>query len=135
MNREEYQQVKKIFQAALDIAPDERAEFLSEKCSDNPELRREVEKLLDSFDSEYLEKPAIGKVAKAIVSTSNLSVGQEIGHYRIIKKIGAGGMGEVFLAEDVRLKRKIALKILPAAVSQNKLICAVSSRKRARLLP
>jgi eukaryotic-like serine/threonine-protein kinase len=120
MNREEYQKVKIIFQAALDLAPDERLDYLNEKCSDNPELRREVERLLNSFDSEYLEQPAIGKVAKSIVSKSNLSIGQEIGHYRIVKKIGAGGMGEVFLAEDVRLKRKIALKILPVAVSQNK---------------
>ena len=120
MNREEYQKVKKIFQSALDIASDERDDYLNEKCSDNPAIRYEVERLLNSFDSDYLEQPAVEKFAETILSKSNLSIGQEFGHYRIIKKIGAGGMGEVFLAEDTRLKRKIALKILPAAVSQNK---------------
>ncbi len=120
MNREDYQQVKQIFQSALDVAPDNLADFLNEKCSDNPNIRHEVEKLLSSFDSDYLEQPAIEKVAESIVSKSNLSIGQEFGHYKIVKKIGAGGMGEVFLAEDVRLKRKIALKILPVAVSRNK---------------
>ncbi len=120
MNREDYQKVKEIFQSALDLASDERTKYLNEKCSDNPSLRCEVERLLDSFDNDYLEQPAVEKFAETVLSKSNLSIGQEIGHYKIVKKIGAGGMGEVFLAEDVRLKRKIALKILPAAVSQNK---------------
>lgn len=120
MNREDYQKVKKIFQSVLDLSLDEREEYLNDECSENPALRSEVERLLGSFNSDYLEQPAIGKVAKAIVSKSNLSIGQKIGHYKIIKKLGAGGMGEVFLAEDMQLKRKIALKILPAAVSQNK---------------
>jgi eukaryotic-like serine/threonine-protein kinase len=118
MNREDYQQIKKIFQSTLDIAPDERAEYLNEKCSDNTSIRHEVERLLSSFDSDYLEKPAVEKFAESIVSKNNLSIGQEIGHYKIVRKIGAGGMGEVFLAEDVRLKRKIALKILPTALSK-----------------
>jgi eukaryotic-like serine/threonine-protein kinase len=87
MNREDYQQVKKIFQSALDIAPDERDEYLNEKCSDNPNIRREVEKLLSSFEPDYLEKPAVEKFAESIISKSNLSIGQEFGHYKIIKKL------------------------------------------------
>ena len=74
MDRKEYQQVKKIFQSALDIEPAERAEFLDEKCSDNPSIREEVEKLLSSFDSEYLEQPAVEKLAETIVA-GNLSDG------------------------------------------------------------
>ena len=119
MNREDYQQVKEIFQAALDIAPAERAAYLNEKCSGNPHLRREVEKLLDSFESDYLEQPAIGKMAE-LVAGDGLADGQFVGHYKIREKIGAGGMGEVFLAEDTRLKRKIALKIMPALHGQDK---------------
>lgn len=50
----------------------------------------------------------------------NLEVGYSLGHYRILKKIGAGGMGEVYLAEDMRLRRKIALKVLPENIAQDK---------------
>ncbi|HRH42004.1 MAG TPA: protein kinase [Pyrinomonadaceae bacterium] len=119
MNREDYQQVKQIFQFALDIAPDERAEFLNQKCSDNIVIRQEVEKLLSSFDSEYLEQPAVEQFAEKIIA-GNLSVGQKIGHYKIVKKIGAGGMGEVFFAEDTRLNRQVAIKILPADFALDK---------------
>ena len=111
MNREDYQQVKQIFQSVLDIVPDNRADYLNEKCSDNIALRREVEKLLSSYESGYLEQPAIEKVAEFMVG-NQLEVGQEIGHYCIIKKIGAGGMGEVYLAEDTKLDRQVAIKIL-----------------------
>jgi eukaryotic-like serine/threonine-protein kinase len=119
MNREDYQKVKKIFQAAFDLAPVERAAFLDDACRDNEDLRREVQRLLDSFESGYLEQPAIGKMAESVVA-AGLSNGQIVGRYKIHEKIGAGGMGEVFAAEDMRLKRKIALKILPALFSLDK---------------
>ncbi|MGC2234622.1 MAG: protein kinase [Pyrinomonadaceae bacterium] len=119
MNREDYQKVKQIFQSALDAAPGERDDFLDEACREDKDLRFEVERLLDSLDSDYLEQPAIGKMAEFIAS-EGLRIGQTVGRYEILEKIGAGGMGEVFLAEDPRLKRKIALKILPAMFSQDK---------------
>ena len=55
MNREDYKRVKQIFQSALDIVPDARARYLDDKCSDDPRFRHEVEKLLDSYKSDYLE--------------------------------------------------------------------------------
>jgi eukaryotic-like serine/threonine-protein kinase len=118
MDREDYQKVKQIFQSALDISPGERARYLNDKCSGNPRFRREVEKLLDSYKSNYLEKPAVGKFAETIVS-SYLAVGQLVGHYKIREKIGAGGMGEVYLAEDSKLDRQVAIKILPREFTED----------------
>ncbi|MGD9562071.1 MAG: protein kinase [Pyrinomonadaceae bacterium] len=113
MNREDYQKVKEIFQAALDLDPRERAAYIDEKCSRDPALRREVEKLFEAYKTDYLEHPAVENFA-AEIGKGSLSGGQEIGHYSIIKKIGAGGMGEVFLAKDTKLDRQAAIKILPA---------------------
>ena len=109
MNRESYQQVKEIFQDVLDIPPDSRDDYLDDRCSDNVAIRREVERLLNSYDSGYLEHPAIENVAEAVVG-DQLEVGHEIAHYKIVEKIGAGGMGEVYLAEDnKRAERRSAV--------------------------
>ena len=69
MNREEYQQVKKIFYAVLDVAPSEHAAFLDETCAGDKDLRREVEKLLNWHETGYLEQPAIENFAEAIVGS------------------------------------------------------------------
>jgi len=119
MNHKDYQQVKQIFQSVLEVTANERADYLDKACDGDDVLRGEVERLLDSFDSGYLEKPAIGKVAELVVG-SGLKVEQEIGHYKIVKKIGAGGMGEVYLAEDTRLDRRVAVKILPSEFAEDK---------------
>lgn len=117
MNRNEWQKVKKIFDAALKLAPEKRGKFLDENCDEDKTLRREVENLLASFkDDSFMEQPAAAELASLIVKrNSKLTDGEQIAHYRILSQIGAGGMGEVYLAMDTRLHRKIALKILPAA--------------------
>ncbi|MCA1624635.1 MAG: protein kinase [Acidobacteria bacterium] len=121
--RERWEQVKEIFDEALRHASDEREQFLDETCQGDEVLRREVQSLLSSFDgaNSFLKKPAVGEVAEVIVSGNNHGVeGQRISYYEIIRQIGAGGMGEVYLAEDVRLNRKVALKVLPENIAEDK---------------
>lgn len=116
MKPEHWQQIKQIFDEASRLAPDKRLQFLDEVCADDKSVRIEVEELLKSFDksTSFLETPAISK------QTNELKKGQIISHYEIIEPIGAGGMGEVFLAKDITLKRKVALKILPLEFTEQK---------------
>ena len=122
MNRNEWQQVKKIFDAALKLAPERRGKFLDENCGEDKILRREVENLLDSFaEDSFMEQPAALEVASVIIKaeTKNLEAGKCFGHYEIVRQIGAGGMGEVYLAEDKKLDRKVAIKILNEQFSRH----------------
>ena len=114
MANENRQQIKNIFNAVWRQKPEERLPFLERVCEDD-ETRREVESLLASFDDSesFLESPAIGEVTDIIESNGKkLEKGQCFAHYEIVKQIGAGGMGEVYLALDKKLDRKVAIKIL-----------------------
>jgi eukaryotic-like serine/threonine-protein kinase len=122
MSNEKWEQVKEIFEAALRHRPEERSKFLDEICADDETVRREVESLLSSFDhaESFMEKPIIGEMAEATtIKKTVFDKGQCLGHYEIIEQIGAGGMGEVYLAQDMRLNRRVALKVLPAASLSN----------------
>jgi len=122
MNPDRWQQVKKIFDTALKLAPGERVRFLDENCSDDKILRQEVEKLLDSFaDDSFMEQPAAREVASVIIEaeTKHLEAGKCFGHYQVIRQIGAGGMGEVYLARDKKLDRLVAVKILNENFAQH----------------
>lgn len=108
-----WQQVKELFASAVELSPSERAVFLAQACDDD-ELRREVETLLASDAPSLMETPAVAMVAESLVSASSeLSAGQFVGPYQIVKAIRGGGMGEVYLARDPRLDRFIVLKLLP----------------------
>ena len=114
MDSERWQKVKGLFDAVVGLAPPEREKILAKTCGDDVKLRREVEKLLASSDDaeSFMEKPAAEAVAGLMSEPKNLAAGTSFGHYEIVKQIGAGGMGEVYLAEDTKLERKVAVKIL-----------------------
>src|SRR5262245_24543960 len=115
MTNERWQRVENLFHTALERQPGEREAFLDKACADDRSLRKDVENLLESFDEagEFIEKPLIEDSLSNASRPSESIVGHKIGNYEILSLLGAGGMGEVYLARDVRLDRRIALKLLP----------------------
>src|SRR5882724_1075560 len=110
------QTIEEIFHAALDQEPDRVGAFLDAACEGDDVLRRNVEALLSSHQraDAFIETPVAGIATRIIENgQADLLVDQTIGHYKISKRIGAGGMGEVYLAADITAGRKAALKLLP----------------------
>ena len=119
------ERVAQVVEAALNRDPSECRAFLDAACGGDSALRAEVESLLSySRDAAgFIEEPAIHANAEAFAEEAGvLEIGQKIEQYRIVSLIGAGGMGEVYLAEDLSLGRKVALKLVKSAFGGSHLL-------------
>jgi serine/threonine-protein kinase len=120
MNGERWKRIEEIFHAALEYPPDNRAAFLLEACREDRSILEEVQQLLASHENEssLFETPG-GGLAAEIISEQDLRL-DSIAQYKVLRRIGRGGMGEVYLAYDSRLNRKVALKLLPPEFTKDK---------------
>src|ERR1041384_2096553 len=120
MTPERWRQVDVIFQAALDLSPEERKHYVSNVCAQDTELKRDVESLLSQYDSagELLDQPVYGNtemsVFESFIEDKDPMIGRRLGAYRIAREIGRGGMGGVYEASraDNEFNKRAAIKLV-----------------------
>jgi serine/threonine protein kinase/tetratricopeptide (TPR) repeat protein len=123
-----WRRLEGLFYEAVELNPAARKAFLDERCAEDAELRKEVESLLKSADVsssdrplEFLQKP-IQDAARDVVAIPPLPAlnpGARFGRYEVLTTVGAGGMGEVYLAHDTQLRRNVALKLLARELTRD----------------
>ena len=121
MTPERWRQLEAVFHEAVELQEEERAAFLAKVCGSDGQLREEAERLIAAHErkSSFIDPPVLPETVELRDDSHESLLGRYIGPYQVINQLGRGGMGEVFLAQDTRLGRKVALKMLPAAFTQN----------------
>src|SRR5262245_7452233 len=127
MPSEHWEQVNRLFHAAMERAPDQRNSFLKEACGENETLLQEVESLLTAYsDSENFMHAPVGKDVSEFLQNQEVTLrsNDQIGAYKIVREIGRGGMGAVYLGTraDERFTKSVAIKLIKLGMDTDQIL-------------